>query len=102
MVSYLGNRQPKMHIYIAYKYHSKYLPTTCANLPIGGSATHGVVTRRKEQRQKQRRQCARTMWSYCAESSAHLGNVGRFGDVYNPAMGAVVKQVPLASSDEVA
>ncbi len=29
------------------------------------------------------------------------GESGRFGDVYNPALGAVVKQVPLASSDEV-
>ena len=29
------------------------------------------------------------------------GESGRFGDVYNPALGAVVKQVPLASSEEV-
>lgn len=29
------------------------------------------------------------------------GNGGRFGDVFNPALGAIVKQVPLASSDEV-
>ena len=29
------------------------------------------------------------------------GTSGRFGDVYNPALGAVVKQVPLASQAEV-
>ena len=29
------------------------------------------------------------------------GTSGRFGDVYNPALGEVVKQVPLASADEV-
>ncbi len=29
------------------------------------------------------------------------GNGGRFGDIFNPALGAIVKQVPLASSDEV-
>jgi len=29
------------------------------------------------------------------------GESGRFGDIYNPALGAVAKQVPLASSDEV-
>jgi malonate-semialdehyde dehydrogenase (acetylating)/methylmalonate-semialdehyde dehydrogenase len=29
------------------------------------------------------------------------GDSGRFGDVYNPALGVVVKQVPLASSEEV-
>ena len=29
------------------------------------------------------------------------GTSGRFGDVYNPALGKVVKQVPLASAEEV-
>ena len=29
------------------------------------------------------------------------GTSGRFGDVYNPALGEVVKQVPLASAEEV-
>ena len=29
------------------------------------------------------------------------GGSGRFGDIYNPALGVVVKQVPLASSEEV-